>query len=111
MYKETELYATHYIYRVEDVAIANIHRYGDKGIIYGMLGKDLLIHLMNDMEYGILKDEGIKYLEGYVSRTFGKAIEYVIRHNDNIRVKYTEECHMDNRNSVWIQVEICYNKL
>jgi hypothetical protein len=65
----TILDPTIYSYRVLDdnnhiVATAQIHKYGDVGIVYAIHGKELLRNLGEDFLNGSLKD--LNYLEGYV---------------------------------------------
>jgi len=101
---KTELYATHYIYRVDDTAVASIHRQGDHGIVFGMLGAELLVHLLHDLEDGLLKNVGIRILEGYVSESIATTIKWTLR-NSNCKMTLSDTCHSDNRDSVWVRVE------
>jgi len=102
---KTELYATHYIYRVDDTAVASIHRQGDHGIVFGMLGAELLVHLLHDLERGLIKNAGIRILEGYVSESIAAAIEWTLRDSENCSMTLSDTCHSDNRDSVWVRVE------
>ena len=100
----SKLIPTHYTYRT-DTAVASIHRYGDRGIIYGMLGKDLLKSLLHDLLEGSLKDVGIRTLEGYVLHGVASAIKFISK-NYPVTISTSSECHMDGYDSIWITVTV-----
>ena len=102
----SELYATHYLYRVGDESIASIHRYGDKAILFGMTsqGTQLFTNLLSDLLEGSLKAEGILTLEGYVSERIAEVMKFICRHSP-VTVTLTDRCHADGRDSVWIIVK------
>jgi len=109
----TELEPTHFAYRVYDkdpdryIASCQVHKYGDKGIVYSMNGKKLLKSLVDDLISGSLKDLGIRALEGYVIKPVAEAIEHLSNlpeYCDNVDVLYTDHCVVDGRYFTWVSV-------
>jgi len=109
----TELEPTHFAYRVYDkdpdryIASCQIHKYGDKGIVYGMNGKKLLKSLIADLVSGSLKNEGLLTLEGYVIKPVAEAIEHICNlpeYFDKVVLRYFEECIDNGRYFVWVSV-------
>ena len=98
----SKLIPTHYTYRT-DTAVASIHRYGDRGIIYGMLGQGLLKSLLDDLLYGSLKEIGIKTLEGYVLHKVARTIEFICK-DAPVTVSTSSECHLDGYDSILMTV-------
>jgi len=112
----TELEPTHFAYRVYDkdpdryVASCQIHKYGDKGIVYSMNGKKLLKMLINDLVSGSLKDLGIRTLEGYVIKPVAEALEHICNlpeYWERVELEYIEEYVDNGRYFTWVSVRRC----
>jgi hypothetical protein len=108
---KTTILWTHFTYRVHAtddintyVATCQIHKYGDVGLVYAMLGKKLLSHLIRDLLAGKLKEVGINSLEGYVLDDVVKYIKAIEKFTKNGKATFGKTCVDNGMNLTWVTV-------
>jgi hypothetical protein len=107
---ETSLIPTHYTYIVNDdggkqIATCQIHKYCDKGIVYGLFGRGSLEAITRDLVSGKFKEGGILTIEGYVRDSILPAIEREIARVGGAVFTCSKKCEVDGFPSTWVKVE------